>query len=74
MDEGMIVKKLNLIGKGLDAEAITRGAVETVSSFSESSQEARGFASTVCRGGKKLVEDWEGECIALIGFLSELKG
>lgn len=65
----MIVKKLNLIG--LDAEAITGRAI---ASFSESSREALGFASTVCRGGKKLVEDWEGECIALIGFLSELKG
>lgn len=76
LDEGMIVEKLNLVGKGsgLDAGAITRGVVETVSSFSENSREARGFASTVCKGGKKLVEDWEGECVALIGFLSELKG
>ncbi|MDD5503088.1 MAG: nucleotidyl transferase AbiEii/AbiGii toxin family protein [Candidatus Thermoplasmatota archaeon] len=63
-EKKQILKKLDLVGEhsGLDANAILKASIETISGFAEHSLDARGFSSMVCSGGKKIVENWESEC------------
>lgn len=64
-DKALIGKKLSLIAEkaGRDAKELARSSASTVMSFGERSEEARGFASMVARGGKELFAgNWEMSC------------
>jgi hypothetical protein len=45
-----------------DPGELIRSSAGTVMAFGERSDEARGFASMVARGGKELIRDWEISC------------
>ena len=68
-------EKLRLIAtrSGIEVTAIIDGAVETVSSFSNRAQEAKGFASMVCREGKERIKRWELECEELADTIAAMK-
>ncbi len=46
--------------------AFIKGSIETISSFSANSQEARGFAAMVGRKGREAIREWEEFCITTI--------
>jgi len=70
-----VVRKLDMVAEKsrLNTRSIIETSIETISNLSERSQEAKGFASMACRGGKALVADWESRCISLIGVLKQIK-
>lgn len=63
-DRALVNNKLALIsGKiGKDPEELLRSSASTVMSFGDHTNEAQGFASMVCRGGKELIKEWEIGC------------
>lgn len=63
-DKTIVNNKLALIATktGRDAGELLRSSANTVMAFGDRGNEARGFASMVCRGGKELVKDWEIMC------------
>lgn len=63
-DRTLINDKLALIAGRTkrDAGELRRSSASTVMAFGEWSDEARGFASMVARGGKELIRDWEINC------------
>lgn len=68
-------KKLHLIAArgSIEVDAIIDGAVETVSSFRDRSQEAKGFASMVCKEGKERIKRWEMECEELADTIATIE-
>lgn len=75
MKKDLILKKLKIIGEksNLTADAIIGSAVETILNLSEGIIEARGFASMVCRDGKRIVDRWEDECRKLVKCIVEFR-
>ncbi len=69
-----ILKKLDLVGEhsNLGANAILAASIETISGFADHALDAKGFASMVCLGGKKIVEKWESECEKLSKSIREM--
>ncbi len=65
-----VLKKLDMITSDLDN--ILNGSRDTAASFSEKTQQARGFLGMVARDGRDIAWDWEGFCFKLIGDLKEL--
>gem|GEM_PF-3009305 len=68
-DNELIMRKLSLIAqkKGVDPLSFIEGSVETISRISDRSQEARGFASMVGKGGReKIISSWEMFCLYVI--------
>ncbi len=63
-DRTIVNNKLALIAKkrGIDALELHRPSANTVMTFGDRNNEAQGFASMVCRGGKELIKDWEIMC------------
>ncbi|MBU4492192.1 MAG: nucleotidyl transferase AbiEii/AbiGii toxin family protein, partial [Euryarchaeota archaeon] len=63
-EKALINKKLDLIARktGRDAKELLRSSANTVMAFGDRANEAQGFASMVCRGGKVLIKDWEIGC------------
>ncbi len=63
-DRTLINDKLKLIAGRTkrDAGELRISSASTVMAFGERSDEARGFASMVARGGKDLIKDWEIGC------------
>ncbi len=68
-DEQLITDKIRrVVSKtNLEAENVIRGAANTISTFAGRDQDAQGFASMVCYGGKELIKNWEMECEELMG-------
>jgi hypothetical protein len=68
-DNELIMRKLSLIAnkKGVDPLSFIEGSVETISRISDRSQEARGFASMVGKGGReRIFPSWEMFCLDVI--------
>lgn len=63
-DRTAVNTKLALIAKktGRDAGELLKSSSNTVMAFGDRNNEAQGFASMVCRGGKELIKDWEIMC------------
>ncbi len=74
-DGRLIIDKIRrIVSKtNLDAENVLKGAVNTISTFAGRYQDAQGFASMVCYGGKELIKNWEVECESLADRILELK-
>jgi hypothetical protein len=63
-DKTLVAKKLDLIAKkiGRGTKELLMSSENTVMTFGDRANEAQGFASIVCRGGKALIKDWEIGC------------
>ncbi len=63
-DGTLVNNKLALIARktGRDAGELLRSSANTVMVFGDRTNEAQGFASMVCKGGKALIKDWEIGC------------
>ncbi|MGA1822844.1 MAG: nucleotidyl transferase AbiEii/AbiGii toxin family protein [Thermoplasmatota archaeon] len=75
-DNELIMKKLSLIAqkKGVDPLSFIEGSVETISRISDRSQEARGFASMVGKGGReRIIPSWEMFCLDVIERIRSIK-
>ncbi len=68
-DNELIMRKISMIAhkKGVDPHSFIEGSVETISRISDRSQEARGFASMVGKGGReRIIPSWEMFCLDVI--------
>lgn len=74
-DRTLVTKKLDLIAEkiGRDAKELLRSSANTVMTFGDRANEAQGFASMVCRGGKALIKDWEIGCERLAEKIMQLQ-
>jgi len=69
-----ILEKLDLVSrrKGHAAAMILKSSADNISNFAEKSIEVQGFKSPVCRNGKDITEDWDGNCMDLTGKILDM--
>jgi predicted nucleotidyltransferase component of viral defense system len=63
-DGKLVMEKLEAVAdaRGLKAQALKEGVVQTISDLGEKGHMARDHGALVCKDGRKELEDWEGFC------------
>ncbi|MBN2013956.1 MAG: nucleotidyl transferase AbiEii/AbiGii toxin family protein [Candidatus Altiarchaeota archaeon] len=73
-EKKQILEKLERIleKKGQQPETTIKSSATNIGRFTEKSLEAQGFKSLVCKDGRKLIENWETNCLKLTEKMNSL--